>query len=222
MLAAQPCPTLWQPHGVYSPPGSSVHGILQARTVEWVAISSSRGSCQPSDGTWVSGIAGRIFNVWAIRRTPKFYIHKYIYIYTHTHKGWHSIVSREGFPHPQDKGLVGPLDGVQEHQMPEAMQSSAEWRLILKIIQSPTREKGHFWTWGGQLEMLTWKISPFYFLDTMICSQLFMYLSIHLLFVNVYTWNFFFSGEDLFEALAKCILSTAFFFFLKFGTVLHI
>ena len=33
-----------QPHGLYSPPGSSVHGILQARILEWVAISSSRGS----------------------------------------------------------------------------------------------------------------------------------------------------------------------------------
>ena len=33
-----------QPHGLRGPPGSSVHGILQARTVEWVAISYSRGS----------------------------------------------------------------------------------------------------------------------------------------------------------------------------------
>ena len=37
-----------------SPSGSSVHGILQARILEWVAISSSRGSCRPRDQTLVS------------------------------------------------------------------------------------------------------------------------------------------------------------------------
>ena len=41
-----------------SPPGSSVHGILQARILEWVAMSSSRGSSQPRDQTQVSLIAG--------------------------------------------------------------------------------------------------------------------------------------------------------------------
>ena len=37
-----------------SSPGSSVHGILQARILEWVAMPSSRGSSQPRDRTWVS------------------------------------------------------------------------------------------------------------------------------------------------------------------------
>ena len=46
-------------------PGSSLHGILQARVLEWVAISFSRGSSQPRDWTWVSRIAGRRFNLWA-------------------------------------------------------------------------------------------------------------------------------------------------------------
>ena len=50
-----------------SPPGSSVHGILQARILEWVAISFSRGSSQTTDGTRVSWIAGRFFIVWASR-----------------------------------------------------------------------------------------------------------------------------------------------------------
>ena len=40
-----------------SPPGSSVHGISQARILEWVAISFSRGSSQPRDGTHVSCIS---------------------------------------------------------------------------------------------------------------------------------------------------------------------
>ena len=44
-------------------PGSSIHGILQARTLEWVAISFFRGSSQPRDRTQVSHIAGRHFNL---------------------------------------------------------------------------------------------------------------------------------------------------------------
>ena len=51
----------------YSPPGSSVHGILQARILEWTAISFSRGSSQPSDWTRVSCIAGRFFTIWVTR-----------------------------------------------------------------------------------------------------------------------------------------------------------
>ena len=48
-------------------PGSSVHGILQARVLEWVAISFSRGSSRPRDRTQVSCIAGRFFTNWANR-----------------------------------------------------------------------------------------------------------------------------------------------------------
>ena len=50
VLVAQSCPTLCDPMDC-SPPGSSVHGILQARILEWVAISFSRGSSQPRDKT---------------------------------------------------------------------------------------------------------------------------------------------------------------------------
>ena len=45
--------TLCDPHGLYSPPGSSAHGILQARMLEWVAMPSSRGSSQPRDRTQI-------------------------------------------------------------------------------------------------------------------------------------------------------------------------
>ena len=51
----------------YSPLGSSVHGILQARILEWVAISFSQGSSRLRDGTQVSCIAGRFFTIWATR-----------------------------------------------------------------------------------------------------------------------------------------------------------
>ena len=48
-----------------SPPGSSVHEILQARILEWIAIPFSRGSSQRRDQTRVSRIAGRRFTLWA-------------------------------------------------------------------------------------------------------------------------------------------------------------
>ena len=48
-----------------SPPGSSVHGILQARILEWVAIPFSRGSSQLRNWTKVSCIVGKFFTTWA-------------------------------------------------------------------------------------------------------------------------------------------------------------
>ena len=63
----QLCLTLCDPMDC-SPPGSSVHGILQARILEWVAISSSRGSSWPRDRTHASCsscIAGRFFTTEA-------------------------------------------------------------------------------------------------------------------------------------------------------------
>ena len=61
---AQSCPTLCDPVDC-SPPGSSIHRILQARILEWVAISFSRGSSQSRDWTQVSHIASIHFNLWA-------------------------------------------------------------------------------------------------------------------------------------------------------------
>ena len=54
-----------------SPPGFSVHGILQARILEWVAMPFSRGSSPPRGPTRGSWIAGRFFTVWAARKAPE-------------------------------------------------------------------------------------------------------------------------------------------------------
>ena len=85
----QMCPPLWNPVD-FSPPGSSVHGILQARILEEVAMPSSRGSSQPRDPTRVSGITGGFFTAKPPGK-PHIYTHtyiyigyKYIYIYIHT------------------------------------------------------------------------------------------------------------------------------------------
>ena len=68
-------------------PGFSIHGIFQARILDWVAISFSRGSSRPRDWTQVSHIAGRCFTIWAIREglVMHIYIYTHIYIYIHTH-----------------------------------------------------------------------------------------------------------------------------------------
>ena len=58
---AQLCPTLWDPMDY------TVHGILQARILEWAAVAFSRGSSQPTDGTQFSRIAGRFFTSWDTR-----------------------------------------------------------------------------------------------------------------------------------------------------------
>ena len=57
--------SLWA-HGLY-PARFPVHGTLQTRIVEWVAIPFSRGSAQPNNWTWVSCTAGRSFTVWATK-----------------------------------------------------------------------------------------------------------------------------------------------------------
>ena len=66
-----------------SPPGSSVHRIFQARILEWVAISFSRGSSWSWDGTQVSCIGRQILYHWAIKETHELLTQTY-----HTVRGW--------------------------------------------------------------------------------------------------------------------------------------
>ena len=70
VLVDQSCLTLCHPMD-YSPSGSSVHGILQARILEWVAISFSTVSSWCRDGTQVFWIAGRFFTIWVTREAQR-------------------------------------------------------------------------------------------------------------------------------------------------------
>ena len=73
---SQSCPTLCD-HMNCSLPHSSIHGIFQARVLEWVAISFSRGSSQPRDRTQVSLIVGRCFTVPSLfLKEMNIYVHK--------------------------------------------------------------------------------------------------------------------------------------------------
>ena len=72
-LVSQSCPVLCNSMD-YSPPGSFVHGILQARILEWVAMPFSRGSSQPRDRTQVFCIAGgRFFIIWATKEAQEYW-----------------------------------------------------------------------------------------------------------------------------------------------------
>ena len=64
---AQSCPTLWDPIDY------RVHGILQARILEWIAVPFSRGSFQCKDRTQVSHIAGGFFTSWATREAQEYW-----------------------------------------------------------------------------------------------------------------------------------------------------
>ena len=66
VLIAQSCLSFCNPMD-WSPPGSSVHGILQQSIREWIAIPFSRGSSWPRDPTQVSWTAGRFFTIWSTR-----------------------------------------------------------------------------------------------------------------------------------------------------------
>ena len=64
-LVAQSCLTLWDP--MYCSLSVFVHGIVQARTLEWVAIPFFGGTSWPRSGIWVSCTACQFFTVWAAR-----------------------------------------------------------------------------------------------------------------------------------------------------------
>ena len=64
---AQSCPTLCNPMDY------TVHGILQAKILKWVAFPFSRGSSQPRDQTQVSCIEGRFFTSWATREAQEYW-----------------------------------------------------------------------------------------------------------------------------------------------------
>ena len=82
LFVTQSCLTLCNPI-IYSPPGSSVHGILQARILEWVAISFSRGSSQPRmeltspESSWIDR---RVLHHWATREAQVDYLDCIIFL----------------------------------------------------------------------------------------------------------------------------------------------
>ena len=99
-VSAQSCPTLCNPPDC-SPPGSSVHRILQARILEWVAIYFPRGSSQRRDRTCITSIfciGGRFFTT----EPPEKPIHTYIvHIFRKRERGFTHMCILSRFSHVQ-------------------------------------------------------------------------------------------------------------------------
>ena len=107
MVRAQLCPTLCFPND-HGPPGSSVHGVFHARTLEWVAISYSRASFWPRDWTSVSCVSRRFFTT----ALPRKYKPELLQMFSHpwvslqnntlqalTDRGWEGLeVVHSSFP----------------------------------------------------------------------------------------------------------------------------
>ena len=102
-----------------SPPGSSVHGILQARTLEWVAVPSSWGSSPPRDGTLVSyvpALAGGFFTTSATWEAP---------VLLQRRSNTHKKIFLQGFPGgsvvknpPANAGDTGSIPDLGRPHMP--------------------------------------------------------------------------------------------------------
>ena len=110
----------------YSLPGSSVHGILQARILEWLAIPFSRGSSQSRDWSQVFGIAGRFFIVWATWEAKDIYDISitYICVCVCVYISVQFTQFCPNFCDPMNHSMPGlPV----HHQFPEFTQTHVHW-----------------------------------------------------------------------------------------------
>ena len=117
-----------------SPPGSSVHWILQARILEWVAISFSRGSSWPRDWTQDSWIAGRFFTIRATGKSQS-----------------HSVVSHSLWPHELYSPWNSPGQNTRVGNLP----------LFQEIEpRSPTLQADSFTSWATRDAQEYWSGQP--------------------------------------------------------------
>ena len=114
-LVAQSCPTLWDPMD-WSPPGFSVHGTLQARILEWGAISFSRGSSRLRDQTRVSFIGRQILYPRATWEVPNPCSH--LQIGKALKLAWEPTECQRGQRHPQDILVFISVSGPAPLQTP--------------------------------------------------------------------------------------------------------
>ena len=131
-----------------SPPVSSVHGILQARILECLAISFSRGSSGPRDQTLVSYIAGRFFTVWATREVHVHYtITKYHWL--SGLNNWFCSPSSGGWAvQDQDTSIVSPLSWSHlniMHSESLPLQMPSHWGLRLQFMDIIHHKGGFPW-----------------------------------------------------------------------------
>ena len=137
MKVAQSCPTVCDPCTI------TVHGILQARILEWVAIPFSRGSSQPRHQIQVSCIAGKFFTSWAIREvfSPKINTQDFIVFPTFLFQADHKyIISSQNFWKPC---LLPNIDSAISISIKSQLEESQRrfpdvqtWEAIFKRFES--------------------------------------------------------------------------------------
>ena len=128
MKVTQSCPTLCNPTDY------RVHGILQARTLEWVAFPFSRGSSRPRDRTQVSRIAGRFFTSWARREDQE-------------HWGGWPIPSPADLPDP---GIKPGSPALQVDSSPTELSGKTQKRILAPRCSDPPAKKLHKAREGSQ------------------------------------------------------------------------
>ena len=133
----------------YSPPGSSVHGILQARILEWVAMPSSRGSSWPRGGPLVSCIGRRILYHWATLLS----IH---YATLNTVLGYEDIVAEKICKTLVSVGLIV----FQKGRQTIINKCGLSWWSSGK--ESACQRRGHqFYPWSGRIPHASGRLSAY-------------------------------------------------------------
>ena len=140
VLVSQSLLALWDPVDC-SPPGSSVHGILQTRMPEWAAIPFSRGSSLPRGWIPLSCIAGRFFTTWATHLSKAFFCCPTAYSLhvadTAEHTG-----TKPSWPHEHRflPARSSSLDSRQQRQAARKKvrgQSPLSWHFVSKVLHLP-------------------------------------------------------------------------------------
>ena len=140
-LVAQSCLTLCNTMNC-SPPGSSVHGIFQARKLEWVAIPFSRGSSPPGDWTqvsWSSCIAGGFFTIWATKlmirhKSASYTLIRYMHKLLWLNPDWFSTQRRGPGPPP---GRVAQCFQGHMNSQPDCHQQAIIYAFLSGEMETP-------------------------------------------------------------------------------------
>ena len=163
-MRAQSCPILCDFMDCITP-GSSVHGIFQARILEWVAISSSRGSSQPRDRTQVSCvscIAGKFVTYCVIGEAPSMLfvlLQKEASSYTvHSFSPWSPSLCQALCCASDPKRSQSRYLSSGSSQWWERREKSSQWgTLMSKMVIGPElgarRSTKLNWGWNKRREM---------------------------------------------------------------------
>ena len=155
-----------------SPPGSPVHGILQARILQCVVIPFSRGSFQPRDQTWVSCIIGRFFTISATREAHIFVSKAETVTFV---PPWH-LQNLEALKYPFHGNIIICINSVKKSVLLVTGHNRKnwlcfqgfDWNVILeKDTQRIKYDQTALKNWGGHYEVHAYKAlleKPAYYL----------------------------------------------------------